>query len=160
MGLSISGTSPLKPGFRGNCFVRMTNLSGDSIKLPEGFGFAQVCFFKLDSAPESTYAKQKRNHFQDETAFRGLGGYESDYSKFLVKMEEQKDDLEKLQSRIYLNVISLLGIFSAVIALLITNVQAFSAEKSLGQVVMINIAVIASVAVLMLFVRLIQKWRR
>ncbi len=50
--------------------------------------------------------------------------------------------------------------FAAIIALLVTNIQVFSADKSVCQVLTINVAVIASVAVLMLFVWLIQKWRR
>lgn len=43
--------------------------------------------------------------------------------------------------------------FAAIIALLVTNVQAFSADKSLCQVVMINAAIIASVIVMMVLVR-------
>ncbi len=160
LGLGVSGVSPLKPGFRGCAFIRIANLSGKAISVEKGFGVAQACVFRMDGEPERTYDRQESNHFQGETAFRGLGGYESEYSRLLSSIEKEKDGLEKLQGRIYANTVSILGVFAAIIALLVTNVQAFSAEKSLSQVIMINVAVIASVAVLMLFVWLIQKWKR
>lgn len=157
LGLNISGTSPLKPGFQGACFIRVTNLSARDIKLEKGLGIAQVCFFRLERAPESPYSKQRKNHFQNETAFRGLGGYESEYAKYMAGMAKQKDELEKMQGRIYANVVSILGVFSAIVALLVTNVQAFSAEKSICQVVQINIAIVASILVLMLVIKFVIK---
>ncbi len=160
LGLGVSGVSPLKPGFRGCAFIRIANLSDKAVAVEKGFGVAQACVFRADSEPERTYDRQEGNHFQGETAFRGLGGYESEYSRYISRLDRQKDDLEKLQGRIYANTVAILGVFAAIIALLVTNVQAFSADKSLGQVVMINVAVIASVAVLMLFVRLIQKGKK
>ncbi len=154
LGLGVSGVSPLKPGFRGCAFIRIANLSDKAVAVEKGFGVAQACVFRADSEPERTYDRQEGNHFQGETAFRGLGGYESEYSRLLSGIEKEKDGLEKLQGRIYANMVAILGVFAAIIALLVTN------DKSLGQVVMINVAVIASVAVLMLFVRLIQKGKK
>ena len=153
LGLGVSGVSPLKPGFRGCAFIRIANLSDKAVAVEKGFGVAQACVFRTDREPERTYDRQEGNHFQGETAFRGLGGYESEYSRLLSGIEKEKDGLEKLQGRIYANMVAILGVFAAIIALLVTNVQAFSADKSLCQVVMINADIIASVIVMMVLVR-------
>lgn len=152
LGLSVSGASPLKPGFRGACFVRVTNLGDKAVNIKAGLGIAQLCFFKLDGTPERAYGMQKKNYFQDETEFRGLGNYAREYAKYIGDLENKKNDLEKLQGRIYMDVVAILGVFSAIIALLVTNVQAFTAEKSLGQVVEINVAILLAVAALLFFV--------
>lgn len=153
LGIGVSGASPLKPGFHGNAFIRIANLSDKSISVEKGLGIAQACVVRTDREPERTYDRQEKNHFQGETAFRGLGGYESEYSRLLSGIEKEKDGLERLQGRIYANMVAILGVFAAIIALLVTNVQAFSADKSLCQVVMINVAIIAGVIVMMALVR-------
>lgn len=147
-GLSVSGSSPLKPGFRGACFVRVTNLGNRAVRLAVGNPLAQICFHDLGGVPEMPYDKQPENHFQDENEYRGLSGYEAKYSAFLSEMDKRKNDLEKLQGRIYADVVAILGVFSAFIAILISNVQAFSANKGLCEVISINVAIILAVVVL------------
>ena len=74
-------------------------------------------------------------------------------------MGKKKDELEKLQGHIYANVISILGVFSAIIALLVTNVQAFSADKTICQIIAINAAIIISVFVMMISIKFLLKNR-
>ena len=55
--------------------------------------------------------------------------------------------------------ISILGVFSAIIALLVTNVQAFSADKTICQIIAINAAIIISVFVMMISIKFLLKNR-
>lgn len=159
-GVSVSGSSPLKPGFRGACFVRVTNMGDKAIRLAAGNPLAQICFFEIGGVPEMTYDRQPENHFQDEIEYRGLGGYGEKYSAFLSEMEKRKNNLERLQGRIYADVVAILGIFSAFIAVLVSNVQAFSADKGICDVVLINAAIIASVGLLLVFIWLFLNGRK
>ncbi len=156
-GLSISGSSPLKPGFRGSCFIRITNLGDRTVKLEAGNPLAQVCFHKIGDVPDMTYDKQPENHFQDENEYRGLSGYGAEYSRFLSEMDKRKNNIEKLQGRIYADVVAILGIFSAFIAILISNVQAFSSDKGLREVVLINVAILVGIFFLLCFIKSFTK---
>lgn len=159
-GLSISGSSPLKPGFRGACFVRVTNVGDKSVRLATGNPLAQICFVEIGGVPELTYDRQPENHFQNENEYRGLGGYGAKYSAFLSEMDKRRNDLEKLQGRIYADVVAILGIFSAFIAILVSNVQAFSADKGLCEVASINAAIIVSVLSLLIFIKFFTNGRK
>lgn len=74
LGLKVDH-SPLKPGFCGYCYIRVSNVSNKSIELKKGFGIAQVAFYKLSEKPLSPYNSQKNQSFQNEEEFSGLGDY-------------------------------------------------------------------------------------
>ena len=55
-----------------------------------------------------------------------FGKYETEYNKHIKSYEDAKEDIENISSRIYGNVLTLMGIIVAIFSLLTVNYQAFS----------------------------------
>ena len=118
------------PGHRTRVFFRITNVSGDSITLDTGKGIAQLAFEKLDRPTDKPYV----GAFSDESAFKGLGDYESLY--------------EGIERRIYGNVMTLMAIFAAVFTLININMGTAQNHPDATFVIAVNLATVGSFAIL------------
>lgn len=67
------------PGHETYMFLRAHNISDDRISIASGDAIAQIFFEQLAGVPDITYGKQAGASFNNETTFRGLGGYKNEY---------------------------------------------------------------------------------
>ena len=124
-GLWVSGPHYF-PGHTTYMFLRVKNISQNIITLAKGQKIAQIYFEELDGTPEKTYDKQENASFNDETSYRGFGNYESDYDKEIKQVQKEKDSLEKLQGRLYANILTLMGILVSIFSLIMVNFSQLS----------------------------------
>lgn len=64
-----------QPGHKTRIFFRLTNISGDELRLSEGESYAMLIFEQLSSAPDHPYD----GAFSDEITYSGLGKYQGIY---------------------------------------------------------------------------------
>lgn len=115
------------PGHTTNIFLRVQNLSGNIIQICKNDSIAQMFFERLSQTPERNYAAQEGNSFEGEDKFRGLGNYKDEYEKRIRgKVEQAEQTIENVSGKIYLNVITLMGVLVAVFALLSIDYHAFT----------------------------------
>lgn len=132
--------------------------------MSKNFKIAQAIFEELKEIPEQTYEKQSNASFRNEKEFIGVGRYQPEYSKLLKKIDNAKEDLESIKDKIYGNVLTIMGIFVSIFALVSVNIQAFVKENiSKNLIVSVNFSLLSCIAVLMGFVLLIvnkgkKKW--
>ena len=114
-----------QPGHQTAIFLRVQNISDQTIIIEKNMEIAQIMFEKLSATPEKTYAQRSGTSFNAETEYRGFGNYEEEYqsqiSSFKEKVKEAKEDIETASHRIYANVLTLMGIIVAVFSLIIIN---------------------------------------
>ena len=132
------------PGHRTRVFFRITNVSGDSITLDTGKGIAQLAFEKLDRPTDKPYV----GAFSDESAFKGLGDYESLYESDLKRLESKTSEIEGIERRIYGNVMTLMAISAAVFTLININMGTAQNHPDATFVIAVNLATVGSFAIL------------
>ncbi|MCI9233695.1 MAG: hypothetical protein HFH08_03750 [Bacilli bacterium] len=84
MGLIVNGPC-YQPGHETYCYLRVHNISEESIKINKGFVIAQLVFEELTGIPEVTYDKQKNASFQKEITYREYGYYQDIYNQLKEK---------------------------------------------------------------------------
>ncbi|MCI8550147.1 MAG: hypothetical protein HFI68_06095 [Lachnospiraceae bacterium] len=125
-GLKVDGPH-YQPGHVTYAFLRVQNISSDIIVLQKEMKIAQIIFEQLTREPEVTYAEQPGAAFRDEVHYKGLGNYKEEYEKQTRKeIERAKEDIEGISQKIYANVLTIMGVFVAIFALLSINYQAFT----------------------------------
>lgn len=113
------------PGHKTKAFIRVTNISPDSILVKQGDKVAQIIFEQLTQAPQVSYNAT----FQNEMEYKGYGGYKAEYESRIRRMVKVKEDLETKEQQIYSNILTFMGIFVAIFSLISINFQAFSAAQ-------------------------------
>lgn len=74
-GLKVDGPT-YQPGHVTYAFLRVQNLSTDTIKLSAGMRIAQIIFEELTKQPDIPYCDQKEAFFQFEESFHEFSSYE------------------------------------------------------------------------------------
>ena len=72
-GLFVSAPN-YQPGICSKCFIRVTNISENIIKIEKGKKIAQIMFDTLSDVPDIPYNKQANASFNDEYEYLGKGG--------------------------------------------------------------------------------------
>lgn len=163
LGLKVDGPQYI-PGHKTFCFLRVQNISGNSITLAKDFVIAQMIFEKLDKAPDQIYPRQEGASFMDEKKFAGFGRYQGQYDKLMKKYDDVKDDIDSLKEKIYGNVLTIMGVFVSIFTLVSVNVQSFVKESiSKSLIATVNLSLLTCIAVLLGLVLLIvnkgkKKW--
>lgn len=94
LGLFVSGLHYF-PGHRTYMFLRVMNISSNQIEIKKGDKIAQIFFEELIQEPEADYSMQEKSSFNNESQYRGLGNYQSEYSKHITKIEKLNQDLDR-----------------------------------------------------------------
>ena len=126
------------PGHTTAIYLRVTNVSPLDIELQQGDGIAQIFFEKLSEEPEVSYADQEGASFNNETAYLGYGKYQAAYEKQMHNIANATNKLENLESTMYGNILTLMGIFVSVFSLIMVN---FSNIKNIEPSMLIKINV-------------------
>ena len=124
------------PGHTTAIYLRVTNVSPVDIELKHGDGIAQIFFEKLSEEPEVSYADQEGASFNNETAYLGYGKYQAAYEKQMHNIANATNKLENLESTMYGNILTLMGIFVSVFSLIMVN---FSNIKDIEPSMLIKI---------------------
>lgn len=119
-GLSVAGPHYF-PGHETSVYLRVTNLSPCEIDLKPGSGIAQIFFEQLNEIPERTYDQQLNASFNNEIEYLGFGNYTSEYQRQMRNIQKASDKLEHIESTMYGNILTLMGIFVSVFSLIIVN---------------------------------------
>lgn len=133
-----------QPGHKTRIFFRITNISGNELRLAEGEKYAMLIFEQLTSEPDHPYD----GVFSDEIDYSGLGKYQDIYHKQIRELEKKTEDLKEAEHSIYANVLVILTIFVALFSFLTTNLSIFSEELSLQRFLLYNSVLLGCVSFL------------
>lgn len=140
LGIQVSGPHYF-PGHKTYMFLRVSNISPNRIKLDKGDKIAQIFFEQLKEVPQKTYNLQENASFNNEEKYRGFAGYQDEYERKILKIEQQKEELEEKESRIYANIMTIMGVFVAVFSMIMVNFTNINAETAnLKFLVMLNLS--------------------
>jgi|GEM_PF-295602 len=142
MRLGLSVTAPkYQPGHTTYAFLRVINLSHKNIELKKGMGIAQISFYKLTSPPFHIYGENENGTFQFEDNFIGLGDYSDSYNDYIKAAEEAKEDLVTLESKVYSNILTFMGIFVSLFSFVIFNFNILAVgEFKVDKILIINLS--------------------
>lgn len=84
MGLYVDGPH-YHPGHETYAFLRVRNISADSICIEQGQQIAQIMFEQLTQTPDHLYGQDTHKAFADEKEYRGLSTYKKEYEKYVTK---------------------------------------------------------------------------
>ena len=134
-------------------YFRVTNVSGNEIRLDCGKGIAQMVFEKVDAPVTEAY----EGAFSEEFDFRGMGEYSDVYSEDVRKLEEKADEIAGIEKRMYGNVLALMAIFAAIFSLVNVNLSGIMAQTPVTQTIVINLVTVGSFAILAALIMAVVK---
>lgn len=129
MGLVVDGLH-YQPGHITKSFLRVQNISQDSIRIYNKMKIAQIIFEELAKEPDIPYSQQENASFNEEFTYKGFGKYESQYNRAINKIKKLNDALDEKENRIYGNIVTFMGIFITIFSIITINFELFS-EKNL-----------------------------
>lgn len=149
-GLVVNGPH-YQPGHQTYAFLRVSNISKNTITLSKGSKIAQILFEQLTEKPDMPYSAQSGASFQNEEEYKGLGNYKQEYDRQTKReMEQAKEDIENVSQKIYANVLTLMGILVAVFSLISINYQAFTnAEINMPYILVMNLSMTLCIVVML-----------
>lgn len=119
-GIWVSGPHYF-PGHKTYIYLRVQNITADTIKIKKDDSIAQIFFEQLSEVPESTYSEQQNASFKDEDQYLGMGKYTDEYEERMGKLNDASNDLNEKINHIYANILTLMGIFVSVFSLITVN---------------------------------------
>ena len=149
-GLKVDGPH-YQTGHVTYAFLRVQNISVNTIVLKHGMRIAQIIFEQLTQIPDVPYGAQVGSSFQNEVQYKGLGNYKEEYEKQTKReIEHAKEDVERLSQTIYANVLTIMGILVAIFGMLTINYQAFTqATLDFRYIVVMNLTLALCIVVMM-----------
>lgn len=156
-GLEVTGPC-YQPGHETNIFLRVHNISAKEINIYKGLSIAQIMFQHLDMSPATPYNKT----YQNETEYLGVqGDIKMDWCSQLERYNSKINDLENLETRIYGNILSLMGILISILALIIFNFGTLSSGNyEISNIICANLSIGLVITALLGITTLILNKRR
>ena len=139
LGLFVSGPHYF-PGHRTYMFLRVMNISSNQIEIKKGDKIAQIFFEELIQEPEADYSMQEGSSFNNESQYRGLGNYQSEYSKHITKIEKLNQDLDRKENSIYVNIMTFMGLFVSIFSLITLNFSNYKVDLSKESIIAMNLS--------------------
>ncbi len=138
MGLHVSGPC-YQPGHESNVYLRVINLSPRNIILYKGQGIAQMMFYQLATQPDVPYSKEKNRAYDKEKGYRGVQGeWYTDWLRQIERYDQKRIDLENMESKIYGNIITIMGVFVAIFSMLLYSFNAASSKTNTAQIITVD----------------------
>jgi len=155
-GLMVSGPH-YYPGHRTYMYLRVYNMSSSKIVVKKNDSIAQLIFEELKEQPDETYNKQANASFNEEDAYKGLGKYKDEYEERIQKVKDTEKNLEGKINNIYVNMITLMGVFVSIFSLIMVNFTTHNSDNyNVKSMVVMNISLGAIIALfiglLMIFI--------
>lgn len=140
-----------QPGHKTRVYVRLTNVSSNTIHLKKNDKVVSIVFEELKDTPERPY----NGEFKDEFVFKGLGNYKDLYT--ISQMDKKIDDIKNIEKNMYSVVITIITIFVSVFSLINTNLDILRNNTiNLFSLIIYNLVTIGSIGLLMFFVLLVM----
>ena len=133
-----------QPGHHTRVFFRLTNVSGDELRLNAGEKYTTILFERLSGPPDSPY----KGTFTNELDFSGMGQYGGVYQAQVRKLEKKTEDLKSLERSIYANVLVILTVFVALFSFITTNLSLLSASADARQFLIYNFMMLGCISFL------------
>ena len=147
LGLMIS--APIyQPGHKTRIFFRATNLSSAVITLKKDTSVCSLMVYRLDEATAKPYV----GVYSDEFDYRGVGDFHNVDIPTSNELERRLKDLEKLEHRLYGNVMLMLTIFVAIFSLVNLNTSTLRTGYGLNEIVSFNFIFLSVISSLVLLV--------
>lgn len=149
MGLVVSGPT-YQPGHKTSIFLRVHNISNNSIHIRKDTEIAQIMFETLNSNPNKLYGTNSGDSFQNEFSYKGYGFYDSEYKGDIEKLSKIKENLEDKETQIYGNVLTFMGILMGIFSIITLNLEAFAQTQiTTGFILTMNLTIAFSIELLM-----------
>lgn len=149
MGLIVSGPT-YQPGHKTAIFLRVQNISNNTIQLRKDTEIAQIVFETLGDEPNKPYGADNDDSFQNEFDYRGYGAYENEYNKDIQKLSKIKESIEDKETQIYGNVLTFMGILMGIFSIITLNLEAFAQKQiTTGFILAMNLTIAFSIELLM-----------
>lgn len=136
-GLVVNGPT-FFPGHHTKAYLRVINASSNQIRIKKGMKIAQMFFFELSQVPENPYQSRDKDSFANETTYREYGKYRDSYNSQITKLEEATERLAKQEGKLYSNILTMMGIFVSVFALLTVDFTAISLNANIRDLALIS----------------------
>lgn len=132
-------------------------MSSSKIVVKKNDSIAQLIFEELKEQPDETYNKQANASFNEEDAYKGLGKYKDEYEERIQKVKDTEKNLEGKINNIYVNMITLMGVFVSIFSLIMVNFTTHNSDNyNVKSMVVMNISLGAIIALfiglLMIFI--------
>lgn len=149
MGLVVSGPT-YQPGHKTAIFLRVQNISNNTIQLRKDTEIAQIVFEKLEGKPKKLYGGNPSDSFQNEFDYRGYGAYENEYNGDIQKLSKIKESIEDKETQIYANVLTFMGILMGIFSIITLNLEAFAQlQVTTNFILAMNLTIAFSIELLM-----------
>lgn len=159
LGLVIS--APIyQPGHKTRIFFRATNISRVAITLKQETSVCSLMVYHFNESSSRPYS----GVYADEFDYRGVGDFHSVQVPTVGVLEEKIKDLEKLEHRLYSNVMMMLTVFVAIFSLVNLNMSTLRNGYSLYDIIGFNAMFLGVISALVILIAEIigslQKRRR
>lgn len=112
-GLKVDGPH-YQPGHVTFAFLRIQNISNNTIELSAGMRIAQIIFEELTNKPDVPYSEQTDAAFKDEENYRGLGSYKEEYDQ--ADKNGDRKGIRKKFLFAYIVILALLVLLTVIVA--------------------------------------------
>lgn len=147
LGLEVS--APIyQPGHKTRIFFRAANVSSGTVKLKRNTSVCSLMVYRLDN----NSAKPYKGFYIDEFDYRGIGDFHSVTIPEVGLLGEKLKDLEKLEHRLYGNVMLMLTIFVAIFSLVNLNTATLHSELGLREILSFNFLFLGVISTLVLLI--------
>ena len=147
LGLAVS--APIyQPGHKTRIFFRATNISKATITLKQKTSVCSLMGYRFKEPSSKPYS----GVYADEFDYRGVGDFHSVQIPSASVLEERLKDLEKLEHRLYGNVMMLLTVFVAIFSLVNLNMSTLRSGYSLCEILGFNAMFLGAISTLVLLI--------
>lgn len=147
LGLDIA--APVyQPGHKTRIFFRVTNVSSATVNLKQGLSVCSLMLYRFSTDSSKPYA----GVYSDEFDYRGIGDFHSVAIPAVGEIEEKLRTLEKLEARLYGNVMMMLTVFVAIFSLVNLNSAVWQSNYTLQQAIAFNFMFLSIISALVLLV--------
>lgn len=155
MGLDFE--SPIyQPGHKTYVYVRIRNISSDSITISAGDAVVSLLFYKLDSESKKRYTGKFQNQFD----YKNVNDYRSTKLPELRKAEQKLEETENVEKTIYSNVIAIMTIFIGIFSLMNLNINLMKNDLDLKYLLVYNFITLTGISMLVTLISMMSKTRK
>lgn len=147
LGLDIA--APIyQPGHKTRIFFRATNVSSSTITLKQDDSVCSLMLYRFAAPSTKPYS----GVYSDEMDFRGIGDFHSVKIPAVGDVERKLKDLEKLEHRLYGNVMLMLTVFVAIFSLVNLNTSTLRSGFALSEILSFNFIFLGVISTLVLLI--------
>lgn len=137
-----------QPGHKTRVFFRVTNVSSATVNLKQGLSVCSLMFYRFSVDSSKPYEGVYSNEFD----YRGIGDFHRVAVPAVGEIEEKLRTLEKMEARLYGNVMMMLTVFVAIFSLVNLNSVVWQSNYTLHQAMAFNFMFLSIISALVLLV--------